>query len=156
MTLYTTPITAVAGAPLMPDDWNEGVRDNMAHLTEVQAWSPTVSQSGTVSRTLGYGRYWRSGKRVWAECLLTMTGSGGAATTITISLPVTAAVTGSGLIVCGSGYFFDASGGSFAVIIPLLNTTTTVVFRRDGDTAAVTTQLATSDVISLALFYEAA
>lgn len=70
------------------------------------AWTPTVTQSGTVTKTVTYGAYSRVGRRIHASCLLAITGSGTASNLITLSLPTGATNDG---VVLGTGYINDAS-----------------------------------------------
>ncbi len=154
MTAYTTPITVIAGQLSAPADWNTYVRDDMTHLTEIQNWTPTVVQGVTVTKTVTYGRYWMAGKRVWAECYLAITSSGTAATSVTVSLPVTAATSTNLLI--GNGLFYDASATTLTPLYPTITSTAVASFLLSGVSSFLTTQMASGDQLRLALFYEAA
>lgn len=78
--------------------------------TGVGAWStytPTLTQSATVSKTVTTARYMRIGRLVVAEILLIATSSGTASNAILLGLPVAAANTSGQNI--GSVFLFDAS-----------------------------------------------
>lgn len=160
MTAFTTPITAAAGQAHLATDWNEGVRDNWAHATEIQAWSPTLVQSNTVARTLSYGRYWQTGDRVHAQCFLTASAAGTSGQNITVSLPVTGAATIPQLLALGVGWIYDSSAATFYQGAVLLNSSTTAGLRIHNSAgfvgAAQVFALASGDIVSFCLDYEAA
>lgn len=73
----------------------------------VQSWSPTVTQSVTVSKTVTWGWYQRSNGMFTASCRLDFTGSGTATNIITITGPLTWIVAG------GSFLFYDTSNAFY-------------------------------------------
>lgn len=76
------------------------------------AWttfSPTLTQSGTVTKTDSYCRWTRYGRTIHATTYVTATGSGTTANPATLSLPVTAVAPAPTRI--GSCHYYDASTG---------------------------------------------
>ena len=65
------------------------------------SWTPTVTQSGSVTVTNTRSRYARWGRKIEVTISLSVTGSGTSSNQITVSLPVTAAA--SGLFCAGFG-----------------------------------------------------
>jgi hypothetical protein len=94
-------------------------------LTEpVQSWTPTVTQSNTVTKTVTWGWSQRSGGIFTASCRLDFTGAGTASNIITISGPLTWIVAGgsflfydTSLVTYRSGYVQNASTTTFSLII---------------------------------------
>jgi hypothetical protein len=74
-------------------------------------WSPTITQTGNVTYTAGQSRYRRSRGQVSAFGVFTVTGSGTAASDITISTPVTMI---SSEAVHGSFTLFDSGTSIYA------------------------------------------
>lgn len=54
------------------------------------AYTPTLAQSVTVTKTVTYARYARVGRLIVAQALLTITGAGTAGTAVAVGLPVAA------------------------------------------------------------------
>jgi hypothetical protein len=123
------------------------------------SYTPTITQSGTVTATVTHSKWTRGPRRTitWSFTL-TVTGSGTGSNVVTVSLPATAASTSS---VYGAGYIYDASattryGGTWVA-----NSTTTVAFVGDWAGAnafgvSPTTALASSDLLAGTITYEAA
>ena len=125
------------------------------------SWTPTVTQSGSVTVTNTRSRYARYGRTIHYSIYLTVTGSGSAANAVTISTPVTAAAASE---FCGVGAISDASAGLiYPAIVQLASTTT---FQMLNATTAAADQrlgvtgfsagLANTDTIYLAGTFEAA
>lgn len=53
-------------------------------------WTPTLTQSGTVTKTVTFAEHLALGKLVWWSTILTVTGSGTSANAVTLGLPVAA------------------------------------------------------------------
>lgn len=160
MTSFTTPSTWTAGQSVAAATLNQQLRDNMLHVTEIQNWSPTITQTGSVTRTVTYGRYWQTGKRVHATCYLSVTGSGSGTASILLSLPVTSVSMGA-FQALGSGWINDASGSVHWDGTVCFNSTTSCGLRTKGDVGfvgatATAFNLASGDIISFTLDYEAA
>lgn len=108
---WTTPFTATAGTAITAAKANE-TRDNLKALLPLDqlAWTsytPTLTQSGTVTKTVSLAKYQRRDNTVVCRVLLVVTGSGTGGNAVKISLPVTASA--GGFSVAGSGYIFDSS-----------------------------------------------
>jgi hypothetical protein len=86
-------------------------------------WTPTLTQSGSVTVTVTRATYARSGRKIEFHASLAVTGTGTGANPILMSLPVTAA--SSGHPINGVGYIYDATVGNYPGIA-YLNSTTTV------------------------------
>lgn len=75
-------------------------------LGALNTWTPTLTQSGALTKTVVTASYMRMGRLVECFVFLSVTSSGTGNNPITVSLPVTAAATTAG---GGSGYFVAAS-----------------------------------------------
>ncbi len=120
-------------------------------------WTPTVTQSGTVTHTVNTARYRELGKLVIAYCKLTMTGAGTGANGIIVGgLPT--AIAGSPASI-GSGIVVNIGTLSYSCTVRL-QTTTSVNFigYAQGDIIGVTPNfaLASGDIISFMIMYEIA
>lgn len=124
-------------------------------------YSPTWTQSATITHTVNWAKYAKVGRITLLSVYLTATSAGTANNAVTVTLPTTAANAGA---VAGGGFFlFDASASTFYTGIPLLATTSTVVFYANAVTAAIgqtggsfTAAIASSDQIRFNLVYESA
>lgn len=132
---------------------------------QLTSWTPTVTQSGSVSVTVSYARYIRTGRWIQGSALLSVTGSGTSSNTITIgSLPATGTT---GCDVVGGGYIDDTSASArWPVIVSMPSTTTFrfhAVINNQSDVNmvmgsganAMTDGLASGDTISFHFAYEA-
>lgn len=124
-------------------------------------WTPTVTQSGSVTVTVTKAVYIRTGRWIQGHCVLAVTGSGTGANNVVVSIPVTAAATGA----VGSGYIIDASANISYGGISNLASTTTMVIISGGSSAGspatlgasnFTAGLASGDAILAQFAYEAA
>lgn len=130
------------------------------------SWAPTVTQSGTVTYTLNYGTYSRVGRRIHAEVILTITGTGTANNVVTLTLPVSAHA---GLVSdyadIGRGCINDASTAITSEGRVALNSATAIKIHFAASLPAsflgaastsFTAALAAGDIISARVSYEAA
>lgn len=161
------PATAYAGqfryeSDTTPDQFV--YYDGSAWLPIVQAaWStytPTLTQSGTVTKTVTYAAYCQIGKQVTCTVRLDATGAGTGSNLITVSLPVTAAYAAS-ILPAGIFYFYDSSATTYYVGMAGLASTTTVAGQRDGVAGRMggtspTAAIASGDQIGFSITYEAA
>lgn len=132
----------------------------------VGAWpsfTPTLVQSGTVSKTVIYAKYFQIGKMVTALYRLDISSTGTASNEVRVGLPVTAATANA--LNCGHGFLFDASSANLIKGECVLDSTTyfTMVATNDllaarlGATGtAFTAALASGDSITASVTYEAA
>lgn len=124
------------------------------------AFTPSLSQSASVSFTNNYSKYIVNGKTVFFQCSLVATSAGTAANAITVSLPV-ATSSASVFRVIGSASFYDANVTTMYNLAAYTFSTTSVGFTGDttggnafGAVPAVT--IAVGDYVNLAVTYEAA
>lgn len=135
-----------------------------AFITGLGAWTsytPTLVQSGAVTKTVAGGAYIKIGRLVIARINLAVTGSGTAANEVRIGLPVAAVAAGAQP--CGAGFIFDSSTGlaykGLAVIdnvnyVCLLAMNTTTGGRLGADT--FTAALANADSVTAFVVYQSA
>jgi hypothetical protein len=133
----------------------------VAALGAWTAYTPTLTQSAAVTKTVTYAKYVRIGKTVCFSLYLDVTGTGTAANEVVVGLPVTAA-TSAGVHV-GSGMIFDASAGIVYNGNAFLASATAVKLwpSADGTAAglgsrAFTAALGNADQIRITGIYEAA
>ncbi len=124
-------------------------------------YTPTLTQSGTVTKTVTYAHYWQIGKLVLFWVKLAVTGAGSAGTTIAIGLPV-ATSAGPPDVIIGNCAWQDTSTGTQypGVVIPV-STTVVNLFRvdasyTDGMGVDPNLALASTDVLNTTGMYEAA
>ncbi len=160
--------TWVAGAVVTAAQLNQDIRDNLQAMFPLgapawTAYTPTLVQSGTVTKTVTYAKYTQVGKTVTAQIVLAAAGAGTANAKVTVTLPVTAATMQSQPI--GTGYISDASVVFTYPGLAVMDSTTTVAMLdssqqtavRSGQTGATfSAALASGDSIGLFLVYEAA
>lgn len=118
-------------------------------------WTPVVTQSGAVTKTVTYAKYVQFGKFVMAQCLLAITGSGTTANDISITVPVTAATSGAFLTVGEGTTVISAAANMKSVAL----TSTSVVKFIDSAAPLYSgwnVGLANGDVLSFTIMYEAA
>lgn len=125
------------------------------------AYTPTLTQSTTVTKTVTYAKYTRIGRMIVAQIILTCTGAGTAANMVAIGLPVAAAAPL--FTVTGQGYIYDQSANLVYRGIADLFTTTSVRLLATNSTVSAglgqdtfTAALAAADEVKLSVTYEAA
>jgi hypothetical protein len=127
------------------------------------AWTPAVTQSGSVTVTVNQASYFRMGRMVTAFFFLSVTGTGTASNAITITLPVNAQYS-SFVVPCGNAILLDASTTNLYTAVARLASATTFVMYNSSTPSAdprlgvggFTAALASGDQISGMLVYEAA
>lgn len=125
------------------------------------SYTPTLTQSATVTKTVTYAKYARFGRTILLNVRLDVTGAGTAANAIQVGLPATAVSTGEYI---GIIQIYDASAGAGTPYIGMagLQTTSTVIGLRDSSAGAAAIgaspnfALANGDQIMMSLHYEAA
>jgi hypothetical protein len=122
------------------------------------SWTPTVTQSGTVTTTNTRSRYVRYGRTIHFSVDLSVTGSGTGSNPVLVSLPATAAA--SAQMVAGTGNIGDSSAATDYVGSPYLNSTAAVGLLNSSGAylgnATFTAGLASGDRIRISGTYEAA
>lgn len=126
------------------------------------SWTPTVTQTGSVTVTNTRSVYARYGRTIHFSMVVTVTGSGTGSSVVQTSLPVTAAG-GSARVLSGAGRIYDLSTTTSFQGLPYLVTTTTLRLLPAAVSSSTylgaadfTAGLAAGDVIEIAGIYEAA
>lgn len=156
--VITTPVT---GTTISTTAFGIKVKDNFdaAFPLGVDGWTsftPTLTQSVTVTKTVTYAKYQRVGRTIFASYDLAITGAGTTANAILLGLPVAAATTG-----CATGSFryFDTGNTIYAGSV-VSNTTTTLQFFVSGNGNPMgvnpTFAAANGDSMQVHVTYEAA
>ncbi len=117
-------------------------------------YSPTWTQSATISRTINFARYSQIDKTVYASISLSATSAGTSGQLIRVSLPVTAS---SSNILMGTALLSDA--GTYYPLCAYYDTSTLIKFVRLDTTPTSffsTVQIASGDQLFVTLQYEAA
>lgn len=123
-------------------------------------YTPTLTQSGAVTKTVTASGYVRLGRMVWGYVDLACTGSGTGANPVVIGLPITAALSTG--VIGGIGYINDASASTVYVGAPTLSSTTTFSMYGTGGVSGVlgaaqfTAALVSTDVVRASFMYQAA
>lgn len=126
------------------------------------SYTPTLTQSATVTKTVNHAQYFKIGRLVVGQVLLTVTGTGTASNAVVIGLPVAAAV---GTATFGSGYIGDTSAGLYFAgsLWPLSTTTVGVLPGNAAGTAflvgaggSMSAALASGDTVQLNFMYQSA
>jgi len=129
-------------------------------------WTPTITQSGSVTCTVTRAVYQRIGRWIKGNAYLTVTGTGTANNVITIGgLPFTGAA---GQVIVGQSVIVDISASTNYAGLVAMPTTTTFSFvpcavvsainTYDGLTASngFSAALASTDIVAFSFEYEAA
>lgn len=167
MAYPATPKTWVAGDVLTAAQLNAELRDALLGAFPLgppdvawTAWTPTLTQSAVVTKTVNYAKYTKVGRAVQFAIDLSVTGAGTAANTVLVGLPPPAAAGPVGLMV-GVMLIYDASATTRYHGNPELASASTVGMGYSqpnpslfGITPAVT--LASGDLVRLLGAYEAA
>lgn len=161
---YTTPATWVAGDVLTAAQLNTQLRDQLlaAFPLGVGAWTnytPTLTQSVAVTKTVTRGTYQRVGRIIIANFNLSVTSAGTVSNAVLVGLPVAADATGGA---SGFGWIFDASAATrYAGAYGVAGGGVTVEFVGDWSAANVfgvvpAVALASGDLIAGTVIYESA
>jgi hypothetical protein len=151
--------TAWDGATLTESDINTYL---MGEGGAWSTWTPTLTQSGAVTKTVTRAVYARYGRTIHFNAQLAVTGSGTSSNSVTISLPVTAA--SAGFITIGGGYIYDATASLNYHGLAYLLSTTTMALSPSAvgvglgvlGTVSFTAALANGDSVNISGTYEAA
>lgn len=169
-TLPTNRTTANTPAEHVADHNTLHTQHNLLESAGWATYTPAITQSGDVTKTVTYARWVQLGKTVHVVVTLAVTGTGSANNRVTVSLPVTAhaSLTG-GVATIGSGRIFDSSAGVVYRGVPVCQSTTTVRIEATGHTTTgiagdglgavgtpFTAALASGDIVEFSATYEAA
>lgn len=164
-----TPKTWVAGDVLTAAQLNAELRDALLGAfplgppdTAWTAFTPTLVQSVTVTKTVTYARYQRIGRTIFAQVDLLVTGAGTAANGVVVGLPVPS-VAFAGLEV-GTALIYDASANLTYRAIAELSTSPAGVLMRGANstvngflgTDAFAAGLGAGDIVRYGINYESA
>lgn len=123
------------------------------------SYTPTLTQSGTVTFTETYSEYMVIGKTCIYQCLLAVTGTGTTNNAVTVTLPLTHANT-SAFLRIGTMTFYDSSAIQFYYGVAVLGGSgTTVTGQLDNQGIsrigqAPNVAIASGDSVALDLVYE--
>jgi hypothetical protein len=155
----TTPGTAAPGT----SRW--AAREDHVHPSEVitgGSYTPTLTQSVTVTKTVVLARYVMIGKMVFLWIGLNPTGAGTTNTAITVSLPVAAEAGAASLgAIVGTGRYNDSGVGLYMLNVRIASSTTVNFLRSDTIQTANFGQdpnfaIASGDAFQFSATYEAA
>ncbi len=154
--------TSWDGAKLTESDINTYLMGEGGAWT---SWTPTVTQSASVTVTVNHARYARYGRTIHAIALVTVTGAGTSSNDILMSLPVTAAAAyASFALPMGVGHVIDSSA-SLSYHGPVISFNTTSVRFKAASAGSstgylggttMTAGLASGDNVMYEITYEAA
>ena len=144
----------------------DGVSLKASEVNDFFQWTTfagVIKQLGSVSSSQNRCRYARVNKLIHASFNFPLNGTGTAGNRVEVDLPIAAASTSARTI--GFGSIFDTSTSTRYDVVPLLNSTTTVVFLTTSATSltsyfgltngpAIT--LAVDDSVTFSIVYEAA
>jgi hypothetical protein len=129
-----------------------------------QNYTPTWTQSATITKTVNWARYSQVGKLVQVSIRMTATGAGTASNKILVGLPMPANANN---FIMGQLLYTPAAGTNALMRVALYDTGSSVAFgyqynviwaapsARWGE-ANIPTTLANNDVVNIYLSYEAA
>lgn len=124
------------------------------------SYTPTLTQSVAVTKTVTYAKYVRLGRIVHFMVDMTVTGTGTAGADVRMSLPFTAAVSNP---TCGTGHIYDSSAVTIynGVSFLVTNALCAIWPSADGGPSALgsrgfTAALAVNDLVRMSGTYEAA
>lgn len=167
-TSATRPAAPYAGQVIFETDtnflkvWSGSAWEDIVATGAGTNWTPTVTQSGSVTVTVNRAKYTKAGRWVTLKMNLTVTGAGVAGNAVSIGgLPFTAAAADNGPI--GTGLIFDSSAADDIAGFAFLTSTTLIQFlgcRSAGNIlgigAGFAAALASPDQIRMTCTYEAA
>lgn len=148
---------------VFPEAWADQVRTNFTAMSTWSTYTPTWTQSATVSNTVGIANYIRLADLVICQVYLTATSAGTGNNVLRVTLPVTAAAAyGTGMVI-GNGAVDDASVGTYPATVVIGATTSVVQFIRE-DTTTISSYIgqdpnfavASTDAVRFVCIYQAA
>lgn len=170
LTSSTRPSDPYRGQLIFETDTNSFVArdtsDAWQTAVPLGAWvsyTPTLTQSGAVTKTVTYAKYNRVGRMINLNVLLACTGAGTANNAVAVGLPV-AAATSTGTVM-GAGVIFDQSANAnYGGVAYIASSTTIQMVPSSANVAVVQGQtgasfaaaLANLDTVTFSGAYEAA
>jgi hypothetical protein len=125
------------------------------------SYTPTLTQGGSVSKTVTYAKYKKEGRTVTVNVLLTVTGSGSANNRIDVGLPESSATIGA-LVVGMFRLWNNSAPNNFVGACAFASTSSVACVTNNNSKylgqsgAAFALALAAGDLINISLTYEAA
>lgn len=147
-------VLPAAGAQVKASDWLLPFPLGIGSAT---TYTPTLTQSATVTKTVEYAYYYRVGQWIMGQASLAVTGAGTAANNIVVGLPVASGVAYRKL---GDGLVYDASANLWYYGGLNFSTGTTCTIQASGvagalGSGAMTAALASGDVVTYTFAYVA-
>lgn len=147
---------------VLPESWVDQVRDNFTAMSTWSTYTPTWTQSATITKTVDHANYVEIGDLVIVHLRLTATSAGTANNTMRVSLPSTHNHVADSPV--GSFWFNDAGTSIYTGIwVTVSNTPGTLIeaVRNDkpgkfGPTATDGITVASGDSTGGILFYQKA
>lgn len=112
-------------------------------------WTPTWTQSATITKTVTLATYTRVGRQVTAAFILAATSAGTSGQPILFGLPVPCLGGASGLVI-GSGVYYDLGGLTYKVFVARTQSTSTFGFILEGGASAPASTLPQVDIGDIA------
>lgn len=123
-----------------------------------ESYTPTLTQSNTVAKTVTWAKYTRINKLVIANVRLDVTAAGTTNNAIVVGLPITSAANDSVRI--GTSTFYDGSTAiTYNAAVQLVSSTTVSLLADNVNSFIGVTPnvaLASGDQVTLSIMYEAA
>lgn len=144
---------------------NPPVEDRIGDDGQWTTWTPVVVQGATPTLTVNYATFNRIGRRIRAQCLVTITSTATAGNNITISLPLPGVASlGTFALLVGTGSINDATGNiRYTGLAYSLSTTRVTISATTGSGSgqylggtSFTAALASGDNVQIDVEYEAA
>lgn len=148
---------------VFPEAWADQVRANFLAMSTWGTYTPTWTQSATVSNTVNIANYIQLADLVICQVRLTATSAGTGNNVLRVTLPVTAAASYATGMVIGNGAVDDASVGTYGATVVIGNTTSVAQFIRQ-DTTTISSfigqdpnfAVASTDSVRFVCMYQAA
>jgi len=167
---WSAPRTWTTGELVTAAHLNQEIRDNLLAALPLgpdgwPSYTPTLVQSGAVTKTVTYAKYTKVGRQVTAALVLAATGAGTGANTVQIGLPPPVPASSSAGVLgtpCGAGYLYDNSANLAYPGVACITSTTTFAFEPAAVDVApgflggstFTAALAAADQVAAFLSYE--
>lgn len=143
---------------VFPEAWADQVRANFIAMSTWNSYTPTLTQSATVAKSVGHAYYVQLGDLVIGLVKMTPSGTGTASNKILSSLPVPHDHAIDSTV--GFAYYFDTGVANYVLAVQTDAAAggTGVKFIRDGDTSAWGTSgptIGSGDILAFFFLYRA-
>lgn len=151
----------LATGDVFPEAWADQVRDNFTAMSTWATYTPVLTQSATITKTVNHAYYIRLGDLIIGFVKMTPSASGTLNNAVLSSLPVAHALSIDSTV--GLMYYFDNGTANRAGTVQTNDVagTTAVKFISAGDSIAfgasgsVMTQVASGDILDFTFIYRA-